>query len=171
MRGRRRGGVEAWQETGDWRRLGRVGEGSNWSRDESCRGRRIQVPVFVEMATAWIIQSSCRSNRKVLLLELGGRKVRAPISLWCTGEGTGRVGAANPPPPLHFLAGGLQATIPSVVHWIMWPRQAVVECGDRAGGGVLGRHRGAYFCGDVAVSRNGRAGVAVYRCGSSVPMW
>jgi hypothetical protein len=44
------------------------------------------------------------------------------------------MGAENPPPPLHFLAGGLQAAIPSVVHWIMWPRQAVVECGDRTGG-------------------------------------
>jgi hypothetical protein len=39
-------------------------------------------------------------------------------------------GGGESTPPLHFFVDGLQAAIPSVVHWIMWPRQAVVECGD-----------------------------------------
>jgi hypothetical protein len=47
------------------------------------------------------------------------------------------MGARDPPPPLLFLVDGLQAALPSVDHWIMWPRQAVVECGDRTGGGAF----------------------------------
>jgi hypothetical protein len=88
-----------WQETGECRRLGRVGEGSNRSRDESCRGRRIQVPVYVESATAWMVQSSCRSNRKVLSCywSWGAESPRPLLSLVYRGRNRMRGGGKSAP--------------------------------------------------------------------------